>query len=151
MKKIITLSIFALSACSGGADKTTATDHAAEAQPDMAAAAKPAEANPAEAAAAKPAADHAAEAAALYTTRCVTCHGVAGKGDGPAGAALTPKARDFTDAKWQADTKDQMIKDSIVKGGPAVQKSPLMPPNPDLAGKPEVVEELVKMIRGFKG
>jgi hypothetical protein len=35
-------------------------------------------------------------------------------------------------------------------GGPAVGKSPAMPGNPDLQSKPEVVKELVKIVRAFK-
>jgi hypothetical protein len=32
----------------------------------------------------------------LFETNCVLCHGPAGKGDGPVGAALTPQPRDLT-------------------------------------------------------
>jgi hypothetical protein len=37
----------------------------------------------------------------------------------------------------------------ILKGGGAVGKSPLMPSNPDLESKPAVVDELVKIVRGY--
>jgi len=38
-------------------------------------------------------------------TNCVTCHGVSGKGDGPAAAALPPpKPADWTSAKVQAES-----------------------------------------------
>jgi len=33
---------------------------------------------------------------ALYDARCVMCHGLAGKGDGAAAVAFTPRPRDFT-------------------------------------------------------
>ncbi len=33
---------------------------------------------------------------------CFTCHGVTGKGDGPAGLELRPKPRDFTNPQFQA-------------------------------------------------
>ena len=36
--------------------------------------------------------------AARYATHCATCHGASGRGDGPAGAGLTPAPADFTDA-----------------------------------------------------
>jgi len=77
------------------------------------------------------------------------CHGESGKGDGAAAAALNPKPRDYTDAAWQKATTDAQIKDAIARGGAAVGKSPLMPAQPDLADKPEVLDGLVKIIRGF--
>jgi mono/diheme cytochrome c family protein len=59
----------------------------------------------------KPEADAAPAAAAaisgetIYNEKgCVTCHGAQGKGDGPVGAALKPKPRNFADAKWKNGT-----------------------------------------------
>lgn len=40
----------------------------------------------------------------LYTQMCVICHGVKGKGDGMAGAALNPKPANFTSAVVKAET-----------------------------------------------
>lgn len=97
------------------------------------------------------AADDAAEAKTIYDSRCTTCHGAAGKGDGAAAAALNPKPRDLSAAEWQSSVTDEHIEKIIVGGGPAVGKSPLMPPNPDLAGKPAVVTELRKLVRGLGG
>ncbi|MFZ9887389.1 MAG: c-type cytochrome, partial [Myxococcota bacterium] len=91
----------------------------------------------------------AEEAASIFKTRCVICHGESGKGDGATAAALNPKPRDYTDAAWQASVTDEQLAKAIVEGGAAVGKSALMPANPDLAGKPEVVAEIVKIIRGF--
>jgi mono/diheme cytochrome c family protein len=93
--------------------------------------------------------DPAAEAASVFKNRCATCHGETGKGDTQVGAALNPKPRDYTDAAWQKSVTDEELAKIIVEGGAAVGKSPMMPPNPDLKGKPEVVEEIVEMIRGF--
>jgi mono/diheme cytochrome c family protein len=87
----------------------------------------------------------------IFAQRCSTCHGTTGKGDGPAAANLTPKPRNYTDSAWQAGVSDAHIREIIVKGGAAVGKSQLMPPNPDLENKPEVVEGLVGIVRGFKG
>jgi mono/diheme cytochrome c family protein len=92
----------------------------------------------------------AAEAKQVWDTRCVTCHGKTGKGDGPGSAALDPKPRSFGDKKWQAETNDDRIKKVIVEGGAAVGLNATMAPNPDLAEKPAVVAELVNTIRGFK-
>jgi hypothetical protein len=85
----------------------------------------------------------------IFSTRCSTCHGTTGHGDGPAAQALNPKPRNYTDPAWQKSVTDEQIKKTIVEGGAAVGKSPLMVPNPDLADKPVVVDGLVKIIRGF--
>jgi mono/diheme cytochrome c family protein len=87
----------------------------------------------------------------LFATLCSTCHGLAGKGDGAAAAALNPKPRTFTDAAWQASVTDAHLAKVIVEGGPSVGKSPLMPPNPQLKDKPDVVRALVAKVRGLKG
>jgi mono/diheme cytochrome c family protein len=87
----------------------------------------------------------------VFATRCSTCHGPDGKGNGPAAAALNPKPRDYTNQEWQKSVTDEHIKKTIVEGGPAVGKSPLMAPNPDLANQPEVVDGLVRIVRSFGG
>lgn len=102
------------------------------------AAAAPAEAGPA-----------MAEAKALFAQRCVMCHGVSGHGDGAAAASLTPKPRNYSDAAWQKATDDEHIRMVIIGGGPAVGKSMMMPANPDLKDKPQVVEGLIKIVRAF--
>jgi mono/diheme cytochrome c family protein len=113
-------------------------------------AAEPAPApEPAAAPEAKPASDPVAEAASIYTTRCTVCHGAGGKGDGAGSAALQPKPRDFTSAEWQASVTDEHITKIIQYGGASVGMAPIMPANPDLVDKPEVVAELVKTVRGF--
>jgi mono/diheme cytochrome c family protein len=95
-------------------------------------------------------ADPAVEAKAIFRQKCVVCHGDHGAGDGPGAAAIVPKPRAFADAEWQTSVTDDQIKKIILEGGPAVGKSPAMPPNPDLKGKDEVVAALVKLIREFK-
>ena len=98
-----------------------------------------------------PAQAESPEAAAkkYFKQKCVVCHGENGTGDGPGAAALDPKPRDYTDKEWQAKVKDEELKKAIVEGGAAVGKSSAMPPNPDLKDKPEMVNELVKIVRGF--
>jgi mono/diheme cytochrome c family protein len=98
-----------------------------------------------------PASTARGEARMTFKARCVVCHGDGGKGDGPGAKALNPKPRDYTDATWQASVTDDQIKATIVNGGAAVGKSPIMPASPDLQSKPEVVDELMKIVRGFKG
>lgn len=96
-------------------------------------------------------ADAAAEAAAkeMYASTCVSCHGPGGRGDGLAAAGLPAKPASFSDPAWQKRISDQEIERAIVGGGAAVGKSPLMPANPALAQKPQVVTALRTMIRGF--
>lgn len=90
------------------------------------------------------------EAKQVWDTRCVSCHGDKGLGDGPGAAALNPKPRSFSDKQWQMKTKDEAIAKVIVEGGAAVGMSEAMAANPDLKDKPEVVDELVKIVRSFK-
>lgn len=92
---------------------------------------------------------YAVQALNLFKTRCAVCHGEGGHGDGPGAAALNPKPRNYADAEWQKSVTDEQIKNTIVHGGAAVGKSPIMPANPDLNQKPEVVAELVKIVRNF--
>jgi mono/diheme cytochrome c family protein len=91
------------------------------------------------------------EAQDIFKARCVMCHGESGKGDGPAGAALNPKPRNWTDAAWQKGVTNEEIEKAILGGGQAVGKSVLMPANPDLANKPEVIKALRDIVRGFSG
>ena len=90
------------------------------------------------------------EAENIFSTRCATCHGPQGGGDGPGSAGLDPKPRNFHLAAWQGSVTDQHIATIIVGGGPSVGKSAAMPPNPDLAGKPEVVAGLVAHVRSLR-
>ena len=97
-----------------------------------------------------PAADPKAEAEQIFTQRCSVCHGMSGQGDGPGAAALNPKPRNYTDAAWQASVTDDQIAKTIVEGGAAVGKSPLMAPNVDLKDKADTVKALVAKVRSFK-
>ena len=117
-------------------------------------AAEPAAAAPSAAEPEKPAvaaADPAAEAKEIFQNRCTVCHGEKGKGDGPGSAALDPKPRNFTLVDWQESVTDDHLRKIIVYGGLAVGKSAAMPANPDLDAKPEVVNELVKIVRSLEG
>ena len=110
---------------------------------------KAAEPAPAPAPATEPAVDPVAAAKDIYVNRCTVCHGATGKGDGDGSAALDPKPRDFTLAEWQSSVTDEHLQKIVVYGGIAVGKAATMPANPDLDAKPEVVAELVKLIRGL--
>ena len=62
-----------------------------------------------------------------YDANCVGCHGAAGKGDGPAAAALNPKPGDMSDAKAMKALSDKYLIDIIKDGGASQKKSPIMP------------------------
>ncbi len=96
------------------------------------------------------AADAKREAEEMFRSRCAVCHGEKGLGNGPGSTALNPKPRNYTDGAWQANVTDDQIKNVIMYGGAAAGKSPIMPASPDLQSKPEVVDELVKIVRGFR-
>ncbi len=87
-------------------------------------------------------------AKAFFSEQCTVCHGESGKGDGP-GATADPKPRDFTDKAWQGSVDDDHISKTILGGGAAVGKSPIMTAFPQLNDKPKVVAGLVKVVRGF--
>lgn len=90
------------------------------------------------------------DAKSYYAERCATCHGTTGEGDGPAGKNLQPWPRNFTNAEWQANASDEQIRKIILGGGASVGKSAAMPANPELGDKPEMVQGLVEIVRGFK-
>jgi len=54
------------------------------------------------------------DVANLYDSKCAKCHGKDGRAKSMAGKMK--HARDFTDAKWQADTSDERIINSITNG-----------------------------------
>jgi mono/diheme cytochrome c family protein len=85
----------------------------------------------------------------IFGSRCAACHGPQGRGDGPGAVALNPKPRNYHDRAWQAKVTDDEITKAITYGGAAIGKSPMMPANPDLDAKPEVVAALVRIVRDF--
>jgi mono/diheme cytochrome c family protein len=92
-------------------------------------------------------AEAVAEATKVWNERCVTCHAADGSGSGPGASALAVKPRSFKDPNWQGSVDDARIKKVIVEGGVSVGLNEAMAPNPDLADKPAVVDQLVKKIR----
>lgn len=61
-----------------------------------------------------------------YNTFCSTCHGEKGDGNGPAGAALNPKPRDFTKGEFLYGGTDEDIFSVITEGAQSKGGSPLM-------------------------
>ena len=122
-------------------------ERAERAEKPAGAAQTPAAAQPAPATAG-PAA--AAKAQEIFSTRCVTCHGSQGAGDGPASAGLTPPPRNFRDAAWQASVDDEYLAKIISFGGAAVGRSPAMPGNPDLIAQRDVLAALISKVRSLR-
>jgi mono/diheme cytochrome c family protein len=99
----------------------------------------------------------AAAGKAVYTGKgtCWTCHGQAGKGDGPAGKALNPAPRDFSVGafKFDADKDGKVGTDAdmklvITKGAGAFGGNPAMAPWGHLSAKE--IDDVIAFVRSLK-
>lgn len=63
----------------------------------------------------------------LYITYCSSCHGVTGRGDGPAAARLLPKPPNLTDDAYMSRKTDQDLYTVISGGSPAIHRFSEMP------------------------
>ncbi|MDP2343898.1 MAG: c-type cytochrome [Deltaproteobacteria bacterium] len=97
-----------------------------------------------------PNAKELAQGLKLYQQRCVLCHGDAGRGDGVGARRIEPEPQHLNDVIWQANVTDDEIKKAILDGGAAVSRSPMMPANPDLKTKPDVVKALIGYVRTLR-
>ncbi len=61
---------------------------------------------------------------AVFAANCAMCHGDAGKGDGAAGGALTPKPRNFTDKAIMSKKTDDDLFKAVTKGVPNTGMAP---------------------------
>jgi len=52
----------------------------------------------------------------IVSNKCVLCHGQSGKGDGPGGAALNPKPRDWTDHAYMGSRTNDQLYEVIFNG-----------------------------------
>lgn len=86
------------------------------------------------------------DAKAIYEKDCAKCHGVDGKGQTKMGQKLGIK--DYTDAKVQADLKDEDAVKAIKEGLKDKDGKVLMKPAESLSD--EDVKGLVAYIRTFK-
>ncbi len=119
---MMVLSAVLLSACGGGDTSTSAytvpADYAGKSDPY--------------------AGDADAEAAgqAIYEAKCQSCHGPAGKGDGPAGQALNPPAGDLTQVVDAAG--DDYLYYRIAEGGAMDPYNSSMPPHKSVLSEDEI-------------
>ena len=88
----------------------------------------------------------AADAKENWDSLCAKCHGAEGKGDTKMGQKLG--AKDFTDAKVQADMKDDAACKAIKEGLKSADDKTLMKPFDALSD--DEVKALVAYVRGLK-
>ena len=67
----------------------------------------------------------------VYSSRCASCHGETGRGDGPLAGSMATRPRSFSDP-WKGERTEVRARAVIREGGAAHGLSPLMPPHPDL-------------------
>lgn len=89
-----------------------------------------------------------AKARVLWDTRCAHCHGIHG-GDGPSKKGFDPKPANFQSDQWQEANTDDHIRKVVLEGGERYGLSPAMGANLDLRDKPELMDEIVRLLRGF--
>jgi cytochrome c oxidase cbb3-type subunit 3 len=89
----------------------------------------------------------AAEVEQVFKFYCAQCHGLDGNGKGPNVTEDFPVSpRNFTSAAEMNKLTDADLRNVILDGGPALSKSPMMPPwSKTLSG--EDVDALVKHLR----
>lgn len=88
----------------------------------------------------------AADAKANWTEHCAKCHGETGKGDTKVGKRL--KVKDYSDAKVQADLKDDAMVEATLKGVTVDGKEKMKGFGDQLSA--DDAKALVALIRSFK-
>lgn len=91
--------------------------------------------------------DAASAGKSLYDVQCASCHGESGKGDGPAGQALTPKAANLVDSA--SKFADDYLHYRIAEGGTMDPYNSSMPPFKNTLSEDEIWQ-LVAYINTFK-
>ena len=79
------------------------------------------------------AAEDAQAGQAIYTAKCAACHGPAGKGDGPAAAALPRPPQDMTTAAFWSAMTDERLRATITRGKPGTAMRPFPMKDPQLS------------------
>ncbi len=88
----------------------------------------------------------AASAAHNYRSYCMQCHGISGTGTGVNSRDMAVKPRNHTDGKYMEARTDAELFKVVKEGGPALNKSSLMPAWGDVFTDAEI-HDLVKHLR----
>ena len=84
----------------------------------------------------------------MYVQYCASCHGDAGKGDGPGGANLAVKPQDLSVGAVMNPLPDEFLHRIIADGPQSVGLSALMPPfKPQLGGRQ--INEIIVYVRSL--
>tara|TARA_R110002073_G_scaffold279026_1_gene443002 strand:- start:266554 stop:266955 length:402 start_codon:yes stop_codon:yes gene_type:complete len=65
----------------------------------------------------------------IFKTRCMICHGISGKGDGPGGKALNPKPQNLTLPMVKSQTDGEIFwkvtngRNAMIKWGPILSEN----------------------------
>lgn len=90
-----------------------------------------------------------AEGKKIFETRCATCHGINGRGDGVGWSDPNKLPRNYHDLEWQKATSDERLERVITRGGAANGLDARMPAHADLRSQPEKLKSLIAYIRHF--
>lgn len=88
-----------------------------------------------------------AEGKKVFLTRCATCHGKTGRGDGVGWSDPNKSPRNYHNTEWQASVTDERIKRVITRGGAANGLDARMPAHADLRSNEKALNGLVAFIR----
>ena len=91
--------------------------------------------------------DAATAGKATYDVQCASCHGESGKGDGPAGQALTPPAANLVESN--AKFGDDYLYYRIAEGGSMDPYNSSMPPFKNVLSEEEIWQ-VVAHVNTFK-
>lgn len=85
---------------------------------------------------------------ALYEKNCAACHGISGKGDGPAAASMSPKPKNLRDKEYVQALSDSYLLEIVTYGGASVDKSALMPGWGNVLSQQEIID-IISYVRGL--